>query len=145
MAGYKIYNLKDPVDDYDAVTKYYVDTKVYNINSANIIGNLPWNRLINIPASFPYKTSSLLVDSNIDIGIYKFMENGTELIGLTNNSVITNYIADNAGTNSKILNLDYSKLTNVPFFFHTKTSMIPVDSNLDFGNYLLSIGCSFAK
>ena len=41
MNGYFIYNLKDPEDDQDAVTKIYVDTKQYNINSANIMGNLP--------------------------------------------------------------------------------------------------------
>ena len=36
MNGYFIYNLKNPEDDQDAVTKIYVDTKQYNINSANI-------------------------------------------------------------------------------------------------------------
>ena len=36
MNGYFIYNLKDPEDDQDAVTKIYVDLKQYNINSANI-------------------------------------------------------------------------------------------------------------
>ena len=35
MNGYFIYNLKDPEDDQDAVTKIYIDTKQYNINSAN--------------------------------------------------------------------------------------------------------------
>jgi len=135
MTGFKIYNLKDHVDDYDAVTKLYVDTKVYKINSANIVGNLPWNRLINIPASFPSKTSSLLVDSNIDIGNYKFMKNGNEVIGLTNNSVNTNYIANNAVTNNKIVSLDYSKLFNVPITFPAKTSSLLVDSNFDIGNF----------
>ena len=45
MNGYFIYNLKNPEDDQDAVTKIYVDTKQYNINSANITGNLPWSRI----------------------------------------------------------------------------------------------------
>ena len=41
MNGYFIYNLKDPEDDQNAVTKIYVDTKQYNINSANITGFSP--------------------------------------------------------------------------------------------------------
>ena len=43
------YNLKDPEDDQDATTKIYVDTKQYNINNANITGNLPWSRVSNLP------------------------------------------------------------------------------------------------
>ena len=43
MNGYFIYNLEDPEDDQDATTKIYIDTKQYNINSANITGNLPWS------------------------------------------------------------------------------------------------------
>jgi len=138
MAGYKIYNLKNPVDDYDAVTKYAMDTKVYNINSANIVGNLPWSRLTNVLAYFPTKTSSLLIDSNIDVGNYKLIQNGIEIIGLKDNSVITNYIADNAVTNNKTISLDYAKLINVPSYFNTKTSMIVVDYNVDFNTYIPS-------
>ena len=82
MASYKIYNLHNPSNDQDAVTKYYVDTKQYNINSANITGNLPWNRLSKIPSSFPSKTSLITADSNLDIGSYKFLKNGNEVIGL---------------------------------------------------------------
>ncbi len=79
MNHFFIYNLKNPKDDQDAVTKIYVDTKVYNINSGNIIGNLPWERVVK-PDYFPSRTSMLLVDSNIDIGHYKFMKNGVEII-----------------------------------------------------------------
>ena len=32
MSNFKTYNPKDPVDDFDAVTKFYVDTKTDNIN-----------------------------------------------------------------------------------------------------------------
>jgi len=92
--------------------------------------------MMNTPY-FSGKTSSLLVDSNIDVENDKLMKNGNEIISLTNNSVVTNHIPDNAVTNNKIVGLDYSKLINVPSYFHSKTSMIPVDSNLDFGlNYL---------
>ena len=45
MNGYFIYNLKDPEDDQDATTKIYIDTKQYNINSANITGKLPQSRI----------------------------------------------------------------------------------------------------
>src|SRR5688572_24451954 len=69
LAGFLIYNLKDPEDDQHATTKIYVDTKQYNINSANIIGNLPWTRINNIPSSFSSKTSLLTVDSNLDFGL----------------------------------------------------------------------------
>ena len=57
MSGYFKNNLKDPEDDQDATTKIYVDTKQYNINSANITGNLPWSRISNLPTffSFTYK------------------------------------------------------------------------------------------
>ena len=68
MNGYFIYNLKDPEDDQDAVTKIYVDTKKYNINSANITGNLPQSRIT--------------IDSDINLGEYKITKNGQEIIGL---------------------------------------------------------------
>ena len=113
MANYKIYNLKNPTDDQDAATKYYVDLKQYNINSANITGNLPWSRVSNVPLYFPTKTSMITSDSNLDIGNYKFMKNGNEVIGLSNNSVLTNYISDNAVTDSKIQSMIYNKLTNI--------------------------------
>ena len=135
MANYKIYNLKNPTDDQDAVTKYYVDLKQYNINSANITGNLPWSRLSNVPLYFPTKTSLITSDSNLDIGNYKFMKNGNEVIGLTNNSVLTNYINDTAVTDPKIQSVNYNKLFNLPTSFASKTSMITADSNLEIGNY----------
>ena len=135
MAGYKIYNLKNPSDDQDAATKYYVDVKQYNINSANITGNLPWNRLSNIPAYFPTKTSMITSDSNLDIDNYKFMKNGNEVIGLTSNSVYNNYINDNTVTDPKIQTVNFNKLFNLPASFASKTSMITSDSNLDIGNY----------
>ena len=135
MANYKIYNLKNPTDDQDAVTKYYVDIKQYNINSANITGNLPWSRLSNIPAYFPTKTSMITSNSNMHICNYKFMKNGNELIGLTNNSVLTNYINDNAVTDPKIQMINFNKLFNLPTSFASKTSIITSDSNLDIGNY----------
>jgi len=130
MARYKIYNLKDPENDYDAVTKYYVETKIYNINSANIVGNLLWNRLVNIPAFFPSKINSLPIDSNIDIGNYKFMKNGNEIIGLTNNAVLTEYISNNAVTDVKIQSLSYKKITNTPAYFNTKISARTADTSL---------------
>ena len=61
MNGYFIYNLKDPEDDQDAVTKLYVDIKKYNINSANITGNLPQSRIT--------------IDSDINLGEYKITKN----------------------------------------------------------------------
>ena len=54
LNGYFIYNLRDPEDDQDAVTKIYVDTKQYNINSANITGKLP--------------QSQITIDSDINLG-----------------------------------------------------------------------------
>ena len=135
MAGYKIYNLKNPIDDQDAATKYYVDLKQYNINSANITGNLPWSRLSNVPSYFTTKTSLITSDSNFDIGNYKFMKNGSEVIGLSNNSVITNYINDNAVTDPKIQSMNYNKLFNLPTSFASKTSITTADSNFDIGNY----------
>ena len=135
FAGYKGYNLKNPTDDQDASTKYYVDVKQYNINSANITGNLPWSRLSNVPSYFTTKTSLITSDSNLDIGNYKFMKNGSEVIGLSNNSVLTNYINDAAVTDPKIQSMNYNKLFNIPTSFASKTSMIIGDSNLDIGNY----------
>ena len=78
MNGYFIYNLKDPEDDQDATTKIYVDTKQYNINSANITGKLPQSRIT--------------IDSDINLGEYKITKNGQEIIGLSNNSVMTSYL-----------------------------------------------------
>lgn len=66
MTGCFIYNLRDPEDDQDAVTKIYVDTKKYNINSANIYGNLTWSRLDNVPQFFPSKISMLNIDSDLN-------------------------------------------------------------------------------
>ena len=100
MNGYFIYNLKNPEDDQDAVTKIYVDTKQYNINSANITCKLPQSRIT--------------IDSDINLGEYKITKNGQEIIGLSNNSIMTSFIANNAVTNDKIQSLDYSKLSNVP-------------------------------
>lgn len=68
MVDYKTYNLKNPTDDQNAATKYYVDVKQYNINSANITGSLPFSGLSNVPSYFPTKTSLITVDSNLDIG-----------------------------------------------------------------------------
>ena len=68
--------------------KIYVDTKQYNINSANITGNLPQSRIT--------------IDSDINLGEYKITKNGQEIIGLSNNSVMTSYIANNAVTNDTI-------------------------------------------
>ena len=139
MAGYKIYNLKNPTDDQDAATKYYVDVKQYNINSANITGNFPWSRLSNVPSYFPTKTSMITSGSNLDIGNYKFMKNGNEVIGLTNNSVITNYINDNAVTDQKIQTMNYNKLTNVPTSFTSKSSTMKIDSDINMNNYKFSV------
>ena len=114
MNNFFIYNLKNPEDDQDAVNKIYVDTKTYNINSANILGNLPWSRINNIPTFFPSRISDITIDSDINLGSYKITKNGQEIIGLSNNSVLTTHISNNAVTNDKILSLDYSKLTNIP-------------------------------
>ena len=135
MANYKIYNLKNPSDDQDAATKYYVHVKQYNINSANITGNLPWSRVSNVPSYFPTKTSMITSGSNLDIGNYKFMKNGSEVIGLSNNSVLTNYMNDNAVTDPKIQSMNYNKLFNLPTSFPSKTSTMTSDSNIDIGNY----------
>ena len=67
MNGYFIYNLKNPEDDQDATTKIYVDTKQNIINSANIIGNLPWSRISNLPTFFPSRISSITIDSDINL------------------------------------------------------------------------------
>ena len=139
MANYKIYNLKNPTDDQDSATKYYVDVKQYNINSANITGNLPWSRLSNVPSYLPTKASLITADSNLDIGNYKFMKNGNEVIGLTNNSVITNYINDNAVTDSKIQSMNYNKLTNVPASFASKSSTMTIDSDVNMNTYKLTV------
>ena len=40
------------------------------------------------------------------------MKNGSEVIGLSNNSVITAYIADNAITDVKIYNINGLKITD---------------------------------
>ena len=80
MNGYFIYNLKDPENDQDATTKIYVDTKQYNINSANITGNLPWSRISNLPTFFPSRISTTTIDSDINIGSYKITKNGQEII-----------------------------------------------------------------
>ena len=122
MNGYFIYNLKDPEDDQDATTKIYVDTKQYNINSANITGNLPWSRISNFPTFFPSRISNIT---------FKRTKNGQEIIGLSNNSVTTPFIANNAVTNDKILSLDYSKLTNIPTNTDHKISTLQVDADLN--------------
>ena len=127
MVSYKIYNLKNPSDNQDAATEYYVDVKQSNINSANITGNLPWSRLSNVPSYFPTKTSLITADSNLDIDNYKFLKNGSVLIGLTNNSVMTSYISDNVVTDLKIQNISYGKLTNVPTSFPSKSSTMTID------------------
>ena len=134
MANYKIYNLKNPSDDQDAVTKYYVDLKQYNINSANITENLPWNRLSNIPAYFPTKTSMITADSNFDIGNYKLMKNGSEVIGLSNN-----FVLDNAVTDPKIQTLNYNKLTSIPTSFPSKPSTMMIDSDIIMNNNKLTV------
>ena len=103
MNGYFIYNLKDPEDDQNAVTKIYVYTKQYNINSANITGNLPWSRISNLPTFFLSRISNITIDSDINLGSYKITKNGQEIIGLSNNSIISSFIANNAVTNDKIL------------------------------------------
>ena len=108
------YIISDPEDDQDATTKIYVDTKQYNVNSANITGNLSWSRISNLPTLFPSRISNITIDSDINLGSYKITKNGQEIIGLSNNSVTTPFIANNAVTNDKILSLDYSKLMNIP-------------------------------
>src|SRR5690606_10071267 len=65
MKGFFICNPKDPEDDQDATTKLYVDTKQYNINSANITGNLPQSRIT--------------IDSDINLDSYKITKNGQEI------------------------------------------------------------------
>jgi len=101
MNGYFIYNLKDPEDDQDATTKIYVDTKQYNINSPNITGKLPQSRIT--------------IDSDINLGDYKITKNGHEIIGLSNNSVTTPFIANNAVTNDKY---NHWTILNLPTFPH---------------------------
>ena len=114
MNNFFIYNLKDPEDDQDAVTKIYVDTKTSNINSANIIGYLPWSRLSDVPTYFPSRITDISINSDINLGSYQITKNGQEIIRLSNNVVLTSHINNNAFTNDKIQSLDYSKLTNVP-------------------------------
>ena len=140
MNGNFIYNLKDPEDDQDAVTKIYVDIKQYNINSANITGNLPWSRISNLPTFFPSRISNITIDSDINLGSYsyKITKNGEEIIGLSNNSVTTPFIANNAVTNDKILSLDYSKLTNIPANPGNKISTLQVEANLNMGNNIVT-------
>jgi len=60
------------------------------------------------------------------------------IIGLSNNSVTTSYIANNAVTNDKILSLDYSKLTNIPANPGNKISTLQVDANLNMGNNIVT-------
>ena len=69
-----------------------------------------------------------------NLGSYKITKNGQEIIGLSNNSVTTPDIANNAVTNDKILSLDYSKLTNIPANPENKISTLQVDANLNMGN-----------
>ncbi len=138
MNHFFIYNLKNPEDDQDAVTKIYVDTKVYNINSGNIIGNLPWDRIVK-PDYFPSRTSMLLVDSNIDIGHYKFMKNGVEIIGLTDNSVLTQHLSNGSVSNNKIISMNYNKLTDVPTSFPSILSTLTIDSDIDMDTYTISV------
>ena len=76
MAGYRIFNLQNSSNDQDTATQYYVNMKQYNINSASIAGNLPWNRLSNILTYFPSKISIITADLNLDAGSYKFVQNG---------------------------------------------------------------------
>jgi len=73
------------------------------MNRINITGNLPWSRIDNIPQFFPPKISLLIADQNLDIGNHKFMNNGVHLVGLSNNSVVTNSRADVSERKPKIL------------------------------------------
>ena len=51
-------------------------------------------------------------------------------LSVSNSSVTTPFIANNAVTNDKILSLDYSKLTNIPANPGNKISTLQVDANL---------------
>ena len=79
-----------------------VDNSVQNIKLADLaitdpkIQSMNYNKLISIPTSFPSKTSMITANSNLDIGNYKYMKNGNEVIGLSTNSVATSHIGDNA-------------------------------------------------
>ena len=77
MNNFFIYNLKNPEDYQDAATKYYVDTKEYNLNSVNILGNLPWSRISNIPTFFPSRISTTTIDSDLNLGTYKITKKWT--------------------------------------------------------------------
>ena len=86
-----------------------------------------YDKLTNIPNP---KTSDLIVDSNIDVGEYEFMKNGVEVIGLSNNSVTTSYIADNAVTDSKIDSMNYNKLIDLPTTFSSRSGTLTIDSDI---------------
>ena len=108
-------------------TNYINDTSVTDPK----IQSMNYNKLFNIPTSFPSKTSTTTVDSNLDIGNYKFMKNGNEVIGLSNNSVLSNYINDNAVTDSKITSMNYNKLINVLTSFPSRSSTMTIDSDIN--------------
>jgi hypothetical protein len=138
MNNFFIYNLKNPEEeDQDAATKFYVDTKQYNLSSGNIIGNLDWNRISNIPSYFPSRISTTLIDTDINLGAYKIIKNGIELLGLTNNSVISSYIANNAVTDDKIQSVDYSKITNAP---NPSSLSIPIGGIILWNNAVIPVG-----
>ena len=140
MAGYFIYNFKDPEDDQDAVTKIYVDTKTYAINSGNITGNLPWSRIDNIPSFFPSKISLLTVDQGLDLGsnaisTTKVPTSDNHVVNklyLTNYQLVSANIPNSLITDAKIYDVQWSKITNKPTAFPSSTSVLTLDSNLDF-------------
>ena len=98
-----------------------------------------YSKLTNVPTYYASKSSTMTIDSNLDIANYKFMKNGNELIGLSTNSVQTNHINDNAITDSKIQSMSYNKLTNVPTSYASKASIFTIDSNINMNTYKLTV------
>lgn len=96
-------------------------TKIHSINYSQVT-NKPTTTTNN-------KTSTMTVDSSIDLlDVYKIINslNPTNAQDLVILNYSINYI------------VPWSKLSGVPSYFNTKTSIMISDNNLDFNNYKVS-------
>ncbi len=122
--------------DHSVLTQHLTNGSVSN----NKIVSMNYNKLTDGPTSFPSLSSTLTIDSDIEIGTYRFMKNGVEVGRFEDNSVDTVHMIDGAITDNKITSMDYNKLTNVPTSFPSKSST-KYDSNIDMDTYLYNL-CS---
>ena len=137
-ANYMPKSSKVPTVNEDLTNKYYVDNKTFgntNFNDNTINGS----RLLN------GSVSNSKISTNA-IGTSKIADAQITTEKLVDLSITTEKLDDLAVTNDKINSVDFSKVTNVPTSFPTKTSTLTVDSDVDFGpRYLSTTNTTFTN